>query len=193
MKILIAIPALDFVPTEFALSLATLMTQEIKDSVGRRVPLALWSQKGSIIMDARNAAVDYAQDVGASHLFFLDSDMQIPPSTLQRLVSAQKSVVGASYVRRSPPHALLGTAKSSAPIRDGLCEMLNLPLGCCLINMTVFEKLPRPYFRYVTAEGGSISEDTWFCMQCAEQGVQLWQHTGLTAEVGHVGSKVYTI
>ena len=196
-RVLICVPALDHCATDFAMSLASLMGHTTRDSLRREVSVSLWCQKGSIIMDARNAAVEAALACDASHVLFLDSDMTFPPDTLARLLAHKKDLVGATYVRRYPPHALLGDFPSGylksfetggAP---ALVSALSLPFGCILIKTSVFDSLPRPFFRYVTAEGGSVSEDEWFCLQAREAGLSMWCDLNLTREVGHVGQAIY--
>lgn len=190
-RVLIAIPCLDYVPVQFAMSLSAMVARQQLDALRRKAEFVVVTQQGSIVMDARNALTDKAQGMaGVTHLLFLDSDMSFPPNTLERLLRHQKPIVGATYVKRVEPYNLLGQPleeKSLAPLR----KMHSMPFGCMLIKMTVFDKLPRPYFRYVTEERGSISEDTWFCLQAREAGFDVWCDNDLTAEVGHVGTHTF--
>lgn len=189
-KVAVAVPCLDMVAADFAFSLAALMSRRAYDPKLRKAAdVALIHQSGSIIMDARNALVARAQEMNASHVLFLDSDMTFPPDTLDRLLAHHKPVVAATYVKRTGDHGMLGEPLMNEHF--GLRPYRTIPLGCALINMNVFEKLPRPYFRYVTTERGTISEDTWFCLQCEEAKVPIYVDPKLTAEVGHVGVKVY--
>lgn len=196
-RVLIAVPALDMCATDFAMSLASLMGHTTRDSLRREVSVSLWCQKGSIIMDARNAAVEAALTHDATHLLFLDSDMTFPPDTLARLLAHKKDIVGATYVKRYPPHALLGDFPSGylksfetgeAP---ALVSALSLPFGCILLKVSALEKVKRPLFRYMTTEHGTISEDEWFCIQAREAGLSVWCDLSLTREVGHVGQTIY--
>lgn len=193
-KVAVAVPCLDMVSADFAFSLAALMSRRAYDPKLRKAAdVALIHQSGSIVMDARNALVARAQDMGASHVLFLDSDMTFPPDTLDRLLSHHKPVVAATYVKRTGEHALLGEVDRGATFNlgDALHRYRIIPLGVALINLSVFDKLPRPYFRYVTREAGTISEDTYFCGLCVEAAIPIYVDPKLTAEVGHVGVKVY--
>lgn len=192
-RVLIAVPALDLCSTDFAMSLASLMGHTTRDSLRREIAPSLWCQKGSIIMDARNAAIEAALACDATHILFLDSDMVFPKDTLARLLAHGKDIVGATYAKRYPPHSALGDFDHAPglPPGNGIVKALSLPFGCILIKMTALAKLPRPYFRYLTTEGGTISEDEWFCLQAREAGLTVWCDLSLTREVGHVGQAIY--
>ncbi len=109
MKVLVAIPALDMVATDFAMSLATLMSTRAYDKkLQREAQVSLFCQRGSIIMEARNACVAAAEQIGASHILFIDSDMSFPPDTLDRLLAHHVDIVGGNYVRRTEERQMLG-------------------------------------------------------------------------------------
>lgn len=195
MKVHIAIPSLDMVPLQFALSLAAMVQTVAWDKKMRKeIAISIGHQQGSLIMDARNALVAQAQEIGASHILFLDSDMVFPVTTLSILASHHKPIVAASYVKRYPPHEMLGTpAKPYNPQSGPLAEMITIPLGCALIKLDVFTKLPRPYFAYIQGadKATTISEDTYFCNLARSAGFTIHLDPELTRHIGHVGSKVF--
>lgn len=196
MKVHLAIPSLDMVPVQFALSLAAMMQTIAQDRRTRKdIAVSIGHQQGSLIMDARNALVAQAQEIGASHILFLDSDMTFPPTVLSVLASHHKPIVAASYVKRYPPHPILGIP--SGPYNPSilpLAEMLTVPLGCALIKLDVFAKLPRPYFKYIEGptKAETVSEDTYFCNSAREAGFKIFADVELTKSIGHVGTRVYT-
>lgn len=196
MKVHLAIPSLDMVPVQFALSLAAMMQTIAQDRRTRKdIAVSIGHQQGSLIMDARNTLVAQAQSVGASHIMFLDSDMTFPPSTLSVLASHHKPIVAASYVKRYPPHPILGIPFGPYnPSILPLAEMLTVPLGCSLIKLSVFDSLSRPYFEYIKRERAEddISEDTFFCNSARIAGFKILVDVELTKSIGHVGTKVYT-
>lgn len=193
MKVAIAIPTLDMVATDFAMSLASMLAVRAYDKkLSRTIDLALMHQTGSLIMEARNALVERAIDCGASHILFLDSDMTFPPDTLSRLASHHKDIAAATYVKRMEPPTLLGEPILEGTLfADGLRLYRSIPLGCALIKLSVFSRIQRPFFRYMTLPEGTISEDTYFCLQAEAANIPIHVDTRLTAEVGHVGVKVY--
>jgi len=53
--------------------------------------------------------------------------------------------------------------------------MQRIPTGCLLINMGVFDKLSKPYFRFETdANGAIVGEDYVFCDRAREAGFRIW-------------------
>jgi hypothetical protein len=197
MMVLIAVPSLDHCPTDFAMSLAALM-QHRPHSVrlGKRTPVevALMNCKGSLIMHSRNILMKAALDAAATHIFFLDSDMVVPPNTLDRLIHHHVPIVGADYVRRVPPHTLIANPDASHTHRtSALWPMLTLPFGCVLIDLKVVVDMPRPWFKYLEGESEATtqSEDTYFCNAARRLGHTIWCDVQLTREVGHIGIKVF--
>ena len=120
-RILIAVPALDFMPTICARGLLALCAYPLKDRLSGK-PIArpnVGFQMGSLIMDARNVLAEEALKLDASHIFFLDSDILTPPDALQRLLSRRKPIIGASYVKRQAEgEELSGLIGRPEPQRD---------------------------------------------------------------------------
>ncbi len=194
MKVLVAIPALDTCATDFAMSLASMLTHITHDKrLRREVPLALACAKGSIIPHSRNLLMQQAIDAGASHILFLDSDMTFPPDTLARLIGHGKPMVGADYVNRVPPHALNGRPSPTAVPGSPLIPMLTMPFGVMLISLKVLADMPRPFFRYIEGidDSKTLSEDTYFCNAARHAGHTIWCDAALSREVGHVGISVF--
>ncbi len=192
MKVCIAVPTLDMVSAEFAFSLAALLGKRAYDKkLSRDVPVALIHQTGSIIMEARNALVAQARAANASHILFLDSDMVFPPDTLDRLLAHRVDIVCATYVRRTGTHELLGQTAGMGQNSKGLIEYNHIPLGCCLIRLSVFDIVPRPWFAYLSTPEGTQSEDIYFSLAARRAGHTIWCDPKLTSEVGHIGTAIY--
>ncbi len=195
MKVLIGIPALDHCATDVAMSLAALLMKHAYDKrLKREVKLALMCAKSTIIPHARNLLVDAAIEASATHVFMLDSDMCVPPHTLDQLLNHHVPIVGADYVKRVPPHPLCGNPMDLSPPKpSGLKEMRSMPFGCILINMKVFATMERPYFSYRegATEADTLSEDTYWSNMARQAGHTIWCDIPLSKEVGHVGTKVF--
>jgi len=110
-----------------------------------------------------------------SHIFFLDSDVVVPPDTLIRLLRHQKPFVSGLYFakkrgelqpaawRRRPfelgkellkpefEKQRLLTEEDFLALREdlkGLQEVDVIGLGCALIEFWIFEKIERPWFAF---------------------------------------------
>jgi hypothetical protein len=188
-KVAVCFPSGDMVHADFALALAGLCLTT------REAEVVVLNTKSSIVAEARNSGVALAQEKGADHLLFLDSDMAFPADALQRLLGFGRDVIGATYPKRVPPHEVLGTMVEGAPAEPetGLIPMQRLPTGCLLIRMSVFEALKRPYFRFTYDEvsGRLTGEDYDFSDRAIAAGFRLWCDAALSFELGHIGQRVY--
>jgi len=184
-KVAIRLPSGDMVHADFAMALAGLCNSTPP------LDTPIVNVKSSIIAIARNNAVKRARQLAADYLFFLDSDMVFPRTTLHRLLIHRKDIVGATYPRRVPPYSALGSALEINPTCDavGLTEMKHMPTGCLLIRMAVFDALSEPHFRFLSDESTGVvfGEDYVFCDRAREAGFRIWCDTVLSREIGHIG------
>jgi hypothetical protein len=204
MEIAISIPCLDYMASDCAISLMALalyMGQpEIRQTLGDDVRLSLNVHKGSILPHARRKLIEDAIAHDATHAFFVDSDVVVPPDALVRLLLYDVPIVLASYPRRYGGETrVIGRTLEGpdAPRHPLLTPMATAPLGCALISLKVFESLSRPWFGYYFAgKVGAMelpedrAEDTHFCAIAREAGHTIWLDPQLTREIGHVGAQV---
>jgi hypothetical protein len=189
-SVAIAVPSGDMVHADFARAYAELCMASAK------LALHLITVKSSIVAEARNNGVELAKSRGADFLLFLDSDMLFPPTALFRLLLHRKDIVGATYTKRVAPFDILGTRLDDSPVNPSsdLVEMRRIPTGCLLINMRVFDKLSKPYFRFETdANGTIVGEDYVFCDRAREAGFRIWCDAVMSKEIGHIGQAVYRL
>lgn len=157
---------------------------------------------------ARNSACMAALEFGASHLFFMDSDVIVPPDTVLRLLSHDKDVVSGVYCRRSPPHGVPVAIRNGqwlTQFRQNALEPVDyVGAGCLLIKRCVLEQMKplapgKHWFHWrVDLKGTGIpdneclSEDFAFCSEVKKQlGVQVYLDTGVQAR--HVGFSQATL
>ena len=191
----VCLPTGDLVFAKFAICLAAAIYSS-------RVKIVLIRGQSSIVTIARDSCIESIEAAEAhapvpfkvDWVWFIDSDMSFPPDSLARLMSHGKDIVAATYVRRYPPHELLGKALNQKPgipvdVQGGLLEAAGIPLGMALIRRSIFEKLKKPYFRLVHDEelGKTKGEDYLFCEAVRELGYRVWIDFDLTKEVGHIG------
>lgn len=188
-RIAVAVPSGDTVQADFSLCMAG-MCHSSGDLV-----VDLFSCKSSIVADARNIGVRRALEARAEFLLFVDSDMTFPRDTLKRLLRWNRDIVGATYVKRVPPHPPLGTpADPVATDENGsLLEMARLPTGLLLIRTAVFDRLTEPYFRFGIDEERRVivGEDYLFCDHARKAGFRVWCDCELSREIGHIGQAVF--
>lgn len=182
----IGIPSGDMVHADFAVRLATLCLNP-----GART--CIINAKSSLVALGRNQCVEAAKLAGATHILFLDSDMVFPMDTMSRLMSHNKDIVGAVYSQRAAPFHPLGVTLEGEHIHvtKGLRKMKIIPTGCLLINLRVFDRLPKPWFTTRLEGEKLLGEDYYFCEQAQKIGFEIWCDGDLSCEVGHIGQKIY--
>lgn len=118
------------------------------------IELCLMNLQTSQISLARNNLVKIALDLGVDYVFWIDSDMELPPDTLVRLLSWNKDIVGAVYNKKTPrpgttdEYETLGRLilPSDGQITDGLAEAILMPGGVMLVRTSVYRKLHWPWY-----------------------------------------------
>ena len=187
----IAIPCGTMVHADFAVSLGSMM-----HSLGD-MPMSIVVGKSSIVADARNMGLDFAQKHRADYILFIDSDMTFPRDALLRLLVRNVDIVGATYSRRTAPFHFLGDILAEQPTDapKGLLEMARIPTGFLLVKATVFERLKRPYFRFRVDEeaGVNIGEDYDFSDRVRSLGHRIWCDPMLSKELGHIGEQAFKL
>lgn len=185
VKILIGLPALAEIKTETAISLITATSR-----LNYRATLHV--QKSCYIHDARNKIVETALEKKASHVMFIDSDMSFPSDAMNTLVERDLDIVGGLYYRRQPPHYptlnILEDGKLKTPTKvpqDKLFKVWGIATGFLLIKISVFEKIPKPWFFFSQFNGKDIGEDYHFCKLAHEAGLDVWCDP--TFDLGHIG------
>lgn len=152
--------------------------------------------KDSQVHESRRRAVLEAQSIGASHIFFFDSDMKIEPDAIERLLSYQKEIVGVNYHAKSLPLRSVikfqdetGKVVQAEVPQKSLFRCFAIGTGAVLIDMKVFDKLERPWFFYDDPDKMIMTEDIWFCRQAQRAGIEVW----CTSEIEclHIGDYEY--
>jgi hypothetical protein len=160
------------------------------------IPLAVNFAVGSVLPGNRELLAEQALEMGASHLFFLDSDMAFPPDTLNRLLAHGKPIIGANAVtRKGLIHPNAG-GFDGLPVysggKAGIEKVLTVGAGCLLIDCEVFKALEKPWFMFYYRPGiGHGGEDAYFCRNADVIGFETWIDHDLSQEVKHIGTFEY--
>lgn len=180
-KVAICIPSGRTWEAEMALSLISICGSTAAE-------ITVQWQLGSQISMQRNELVGAAQKWGATHVFWMDSDIVAPPTTIDELLAHDKAIVGATYCKKAPPYEMVGRLERA----DGRLKPAKyMPGGCMLVSMAVYEKLAWPwYFEVCHPEERLItSEDYSFSVKAREAGFDIWCDLDMTQRLGHIGSQ----
>jgi hypothetical protein len=177
-QIVIAIPHVGIVTFEWAVHFKVLQPP---------VPFTIIANRGLPIDRARCDLVLQAKRMGASHIFFLDSDVCLPPDGLIRLYNWHLPIVCGIYgSKHESPGVWIEQAKSGdaryAPILPEVLDAnplfthpdLVVGAGCCLIDLKVFDRLKEPYFEWTQGRiPGGVSEDFYFFERVRELNIPI--------------------
>jgi hypothetical protein len=167
--------------------------------------------QGCDLIGSRTRLVREAIKRGGTHMLFVDHDMYFPPVThedgskenpISRLLSHKKDVVGVPYNFRQLPLRTTAIPLGTEPV-DGkyvvtpeelpkeLFKVQGLGTGFLLINLSVFDKIEKPWFQFGRTEDGELlyGEDTWLVHQCMKAGIDFWADPLL--QVKHLGEFSY--
>ena len=164
------------------------------------VRLRLLNVRTSLLPLSRTSIVKYAKVNEADWLLFLDSDMTFPGDTLHRLLSHRTPVVGTVAARRDGKgmSALYGP---EVP-RHGLVRVDRLGTGVLLLDMRIFDTLPKPWFDLtMTSEilpaeefdRECTGEDVYLSYRLREAGIPLMLDWDLSLQLGHLGETEYRL
>lgn len=195
MKTLIAVPAMDTVPTQFCSSMATL------NKVG---DCFISFNVGSLVYTSRNKLAQTAIEQETDYIFWLDSDMVFNPDILERMMKTMQEnnldFLSGLYFRRVPPYSAVLFDKLD--IADGRCEWSNFEeiptglfkaggvgFGCVLMKTDVAFDVFSKYLDMFSPLA-NVGEDLSFCWRARQCGYDIWVDPSIT--LGHVGHAIIT-
>jgi len=143
---------------------------------------------------ARQEVVEIARKEKFEWLFFIDDDVMINPETLQRFLEYGKDITtGIYWTKTENPVPVIFEKMGGGPMfnfpLDELFEVDGSGLGCCLINMKVFDAFDKagiPYFKenwIMELDDGRklkcpIGEDHYFFHNAKKLGFKVWADGG---------------
>lgn len=191
MRILIAVPCMDSVPSQFAQSLATL--NKVEECV-------VAFQMGSLIYNSRNYLATAAVKMEADYILWLDSDMVFPSDTLERLWKDRDKgdIVTGIYYRRVEPYKPVLYSRldiddngcqweNCEDIKDEIFEVEGCGFGCVLTPTNVFIDVMNRFGNMFSPING-VGEDLSFCWRAKQCGYNIVADPGI--QLGHVGHYV---
>lgn len=191
MRILIAVPCMDSVPSQFAQSLATL--NKVEECV-------VAFQMGSLIYNSRNYLATAAVKMEADYILWLDSDMVFPSDTLERLWKDRDKgdIVTGIYYRRVEPYKPVLYSRldiddngcqweNCEDIKDEIFEVEGCGFGCVLTPTNVFVDVVNRFGNMFSPING-VGEDLSFCWRAKQCGYNIVADPGIP--LGHVGHYV---
>jgi GT2 family glycosyltransferase len=147
------------------------------------------------LAEARESIVMQALQNGCSHLLMCDTDQTYPADTLAKLAAHDVPVCGVRVHRRYPPFEpifMRGNLDRYERVPEEemysgkLIEVDATGTGCLLINMSIFDSIPAPWFKFDEHKGRPVGEDFYFCNKVRKAGFRIFVDTSV--EVGHLAT-----
>ena len=153
------------------------------------VPLI--ATEGFNTAENRTWLVSQASKQDCTHILFLDDDMIYEEDTLDRLLSYDKDIIGATYANRRGDGVVTGFRKDEKQHQRKPFKVAALGGGCMLVKLSVFEKIEKPWFWYDVANEGFVvmSNDWWFCGKAYDAKFDIWVDPKVKPK--HIGFKEY--
>ena len=189
MKLMIAIPTMDTMPTPFVESLLGLTRRLDRDGVAYDVEI----EAGTLIYMARDRLACRAINKGYTHVLWLDSDMVFSDSIVEDLqFSGRKFVTGIAHGRRSPFLSCLFKSIDLSKIErwelndypKDTFEVAGCGMACVLMETQILKDVQ---FKFNTCFIPLLSygEDLSFCKRAVSMGYHIYAEP--TVRLGHVG------
>lgn len=192
MKILIAVPCMDYLEANFVECLLNLKT------VGECNILLL---KSSLIYDARNQVSHKAVEGGYDYILWLDSDMTFEPDLLERMMNSigDKQFLTALCFSRRPPFKTclfdqIDVVKDGVALlpkthnwyeypRDTITEVAGSGFACVLQKIEMVDIMNATYGVPFFPIAG-LGEDLSYCYRAKQIDIKMYADTSI--KVGHI-------
>ena len=196
MKIVVGIPNMGSIHVGTTGALLQLVTS-YKD-----IEFSPYMISSSLVYDARNQILDYANKVNADYLLFIDSDIIFPPAALKALLDQNKGIISGIYWSRSEqvrkpiiykkikPRTLFRKIPEIDHVSgmvQGCIEIAACGMGFCLIRKDVIRKMIKHYISPFEPYKG-MGEDISFCYRLGRLNEKIY---ALDCGLEHVGDKRY--
>lgn len=200
MRMLIAVPCMDMMHTQFVHSLLTLkLTEEYEVRFGA----------SSLIYDTRNQLIKYAIEKGFERVMWLDSDMKFDNNLLkylnEDLDNGYDIVSGLYFARKRPYMPIVFKKIGYTQHEDGLIipeheqyydypenslfEIAACGFGCVMMKISAVKDIVEKYGNGLFTPITGFGEDISFCLRARSVGKKIWCDS--RAKCGHVGEMVF--
>jgi hypothetical protein len=196
MKLAIGGPTRDSVPAAFAVSAAHLLAYTREHGPwGRHVTMDFVAS--TYIHVGREWFLEASRKQGATHVFWLDTDMSMPRETIVLLAMHDQPIVACNYRARQASGIFTahrdGQQVPTTETSTGLEAVEYVGMGAMLMRADVVAGLGRPWFRHGLNEfGGDIGEDVMFCRGLRAAGYEIYIDHDLSKEIDHIGQHAYS-
>lgn len=189
MKLLIAIPSLDYMDARFVECLVKLTKKLSDDGIDYEVKI----QTGTLVHVGRDKLCRYAMgNKHFTHVLWLDADMIFNEDLVDDLMDSGKSFVSGIAHGRRPPYFSCLFKDIDLIIRfteypATTFEVAGCGMACVLMEVDVIRKVWENY-KTCFLPMASAGEDLAFCKRATACGIKIWAEPSV--KVGHIGHEI---
>lgn len=202
VKVMIAVPCLNDVPTKFMISLIRLEKFKIQGIETNIVVV-----EDSMTYTARTQLASMALEGNYDFILWIDSDMVFPEDMLYRMLLAKKEMVTGVYFQRRGDHRpviykicnVLEQKEDGKTLqseifddfpKDGLFQVAACGFGAVLMHTEAIRRVARTFDGNVFDPLPGIGEDLSYCWRYAQSGGEIWCNPSI--KLGHIGRTIFT-
>lgn len=216
-KIFIAVPAFGWtMQSQTAISLCALTAELVHNNAFQSIS----AQSFPDIVDVRNIFLTLWFDKipDATHMLFVDADMQFEPNLVVDMIKADKPLIGCLYPKKRLPITWVGSAlKEPAEPEGNLLELEGIGCGVMLIRRdcvqsmidqnlvdiqadkektgllhmvdSPFDRIIHAFDKVIDEDGRHLSEDFSFCWRHRKAGGKVY--AAIDHAVCHIGMQQF--
>jgi hypothetical protein len=197
-RVAILTPACDTCHTGYAMSLVHMLSVTYRAMLAGEIePFAMTvnSYGTSILPFSRQILAKTALDQKATHMLWIDSDMEFPSDMLMRFMRHDAPIVGINAMSRRKPYRNTAQTMPGEPLTTtldstGLEKVFHTGFGVIWIASEVFEKMEAPYFAFEWMPELSVfkGEDYVFFEKAKALGYECYVDHDISKAVYHSGA-----
>lgn len=198
IRLAVCVPCREMLHSVFSHNLHSMLQYNWQKGIETKV----FYNMSTLLQTQREHLVKSARSWAATHILWLDSDMSFPFYTAYKLLDHKEPVVAANYVTRQIPYKTVGyrtlggdwtdyvNHHKDTPVTKDLIEVEGVGMGCMLTDITVFDRLEKPYFpvTWMPEADDYLGEDINFCSAARARGYKIWIDDVLSRQLNHLGT-----
>ncbi len=198
-RVAVVSPVGDLCHTGYAMSLAMMLKETLAEAPENLEALQLASYGSTILPFSRQVLAASSLEWGATHLLWIDSDMEFPRDMLLRCLRYTHPIVGINAMSRRMPWRNTAQHEDQKEVQttldsSGLEKVARMGFGVVWTAAEVFRVIELPWFDFEWVPESTVfrGEDYCFSEKAKAAGFDLYVDHDLSKQVRHLGTFGYT-
>lgn len=199
IKLAIGVPSTGSVRIEWTESLLKLQRHLLYKAKKKFtvVDIKLFYYCSSVIPKNRQEIIDMALAWNATHILWIDDDMQFPPEAAEALLFGMANsgvkILGANCIKRKYPIEYMAVSLDDKEVdstgKTGIEEVYYTGNAFVLMDMELFKEIPKPWFAFAwnSAHQDFGTEDIYFMAKAKQHGIGTYIDHDVSQLINHIG------